>query len=559
VNVPNTDTKFTPRVYQSRAEWEARAAHLRRQILAAAGLMPMPVKTPLNPQIFGRIEHKDYAVEKVLLETMPGYYLGGNLYRPVGKTGPFPGIVSPHGHWAYGRLENSANASIPGRCINLARQGYVVFAYDMVGYDDTIQTPHDFGGRREQLWGFGPLGLQLWNSIRAVDFVESLAETDREKIGATGASGGATQILLLQAVDRRIKFSSPVNMISSIMQGGSPCENAAGLRVGTNNMEIGALMAPRPMLMVAATGDWTVNTPKVEYPAVQSIYKLLDAEANVEMVQFTAPHNYNKDSREAVYRFFAKRALGADPKAPEFAKEFAEKGFTPEKLGDLLALHNRTLPTNALGLDALVTQWIAMAREQNAAEPASAERMSLALASEWPVKVVAEKAGDTLVLSREGAGDRVAAVWIEGKLPAAVVLHTDGAAAAKALVEKGRATLLVTAFQTGESRGPRDQTHRHFLTFNKSDDAERVQDILTSLAWLKQEGKADGVRLQCTGDAAVWCTFAAAVSPVRVELKADVAGFLGQDADFLNRFFVPGIQRAGGWEAAKTLAANKRE
>src|SRR5258708_406358 len=348
VIVPNTDTKFTPRVYASRAEWEARAAHLRRQILAAAGLLPMPVKTPLNPQIFGRIERKDYAVEKVLLETMPGYYLGGNLYRPVGKTGPFPAIVTPHVHWAHGRLENSADASIPWRSVNLVRHGDEVFAYDMVGYDDTIQTPHDFGGSREQLWGFGPLGLQLWNSIRAVDFVESLAETDREKIGATGASGGATQILILQAVDRRIKFSSPVNMISSIMQGGSPCENAAGLRVGTENMEIGALMAPRPMLMVAATGDWTKNTPKVEHPAVQSIYKLLDAEANLEMVQFNAPHNYNKDSREAVYRFFAKRALGADPKEPEFAKEFAERGFTPEKLGDLLALHNRTLPANAL-------------------------------------------------------------------------------------------------------------------------------------------------------------------------------------------------------------------
>jgi hypothetical protein len=181
VTVPNTDTVFTPREYKTRAEWEARAAHLRRQILFSAGLMPMPPKTPLNAQVFGRIERRDYSVEKVLIETLPGYWLGGNLYQPVGKTGPFPAIVSPHGHWTYGRLENSANASIPARCINLARQGYIVFAYDMVGYNDTLQTPHAFGGRREQLWGFGPLGLQLWNSIRAVDFVESLADTDRAK------------------------------------------------------------------------------------------------------------------------------------------------------------------------------------------------------------------------------------------------------------------------------------------------------------------------------------------------------------------------------------------
>jgi dienelactone hydrolase len=558
VTVPNTDTAFTPREYKTRAEWEARAAHLRRQILFSAGLMPMPPKTPLNAQVFGRIERRDYSVEKVLIETLPGYWLGGNLYQPVGKTGPFPAIVSPHGHWTYGRLENSANASIPARCINLARQGYIVFAYDMVGYNDTLQTPHAFGGRREQLWGFGPLGLQLWNSIRAVDFVESLADTDRAKIGATGASGGATQTMLLAAVDRRIRFSSPVNMISSIMQGGSPCENASGLRVGTNNMEIGALMAPRPMLMVAATGDWTKNTPKVEHPAVQSIYKLLDAEVNLEMVQFDAPHNYNKDSREAVYKFFAKHALGADAKSPEFAKTFSEKGSSPEKLQDLLALHNRTLPRGALGLDALVTQWIEMARAQNAAEAPSVERLTLALASEWPAKVLAEKTEDRVVLSREGVGDRVAAVWIEGKMPAAIVVHPDGADAGRKLVEKGRATLLVTAFQTGESRGPRDQSHTHFLTFNKSDDAERVQDILTSLAWMKQEGKLDGASLSCTGDAAVWCTFAAAVAPVKVELKAEAVDFLAKDADFLNRFFVPGIQRAGGWDAAKKLAADAR-
>ena len=78
-------------------------------------------------------------------------------------------------------------------------------------------------------------------------------------------------------------------MISSIMQGGSPCENAPGLRVDANNMEIGAMMAPRPMIMVAATGDWTKNTPQVEYPAIRHIYELYDAAAKLEMKQIDAP------------------------------------------------------------------------------------------------------------------------------------------------------------------------------------------------------------------------------------------------------------------------------
>ena len=189
--------------------------------------MPMLPKNDLHPQIFGKIENRTYSIEKVLIETLPGYYLGGNLYRPMKAppAGGFPAVVSPHGHWTYGRLEHSVTASVPARCINLAQQGYVVFAYDMVGYNDTIQTPHDFGGPREQLWDLGPLRLQLWNSIRAVDFVQSLPGVNPARIGATGASGGATQTLLLAAVDDRIQFSAPVNMVSAIMQGGGFCEN----------------------------------------------------------------------------------------------------------------------------------------------------------------------------------------------------------------------------------------------------------------------------------------------------------------------------------------------
>src|SRR5690242_10887303 len=130
----------------------------------------------------------------------------------------------------------------------------------MVGYNDTKQTSHGFGGKSEDLWRFLPLGLQLWNSIRVTDFLEALPDVDASKIAATGASGGGTQTFLLTAVDDRIAVSAPVNMISAIMQGGDACENMPGLRIGTFNVEIGAMMAPRPMLMVSATGDWTKNT-----------------------------------------------------------------------------------------------------------------------------------------------------------------------------------------------------------------------------------------------------------------------------------------------------------
>ena len=149
-------------------------------------------------------------VEKVYFESYPGHYVTGNLFRPKRIEGRVPAILNPHGHWSYGRLENSLNASIPVRAANFARLGMIAFTYDMVGYVDSQAISHRFaiGHRegtfdREMLWGVNLLGLQLWNSIRALDFLLTLPEVDPERIGATGASGGGTQTFLLAAVDER--------------------------------------------------------------------------------------------------------------------------------------------------------------------------------------------------------------------------------------------------------------------------------------------------------------------------------------------------------------------
>src|SRR5687768_18446521 len=148
----HNDRLAAPRAGSPEA-WAARAQYLREDVLATAGLLPLPERTPLKPVIFDPVVHDDYTVSKVYFESLPGFFVTGNLYRPVGD-GPFPAILSPHGHWAYGRLENSAVASVPGRAINLARQGFVVFTYDMVGYNDSPQLEHrGFGGPREKLWG----------------------------------------------------------------------------------------------------------------------------------------------------------------------------------------------------------------------------------------------------------------------------------------------------------------------------------------------------------------------------------------------------------------------
>ena len=581
----NTEIRHTHMQYSlpeyTADEWKQRAAFLRKQILFSAGLLPLPEKTPLNPLVGDVIEHADHTVVSVLLETYPGYYLGGNLYRPVGRAGPLPAIVSPHGHWRYGRFENSELNSVPSRSISLARQGYVVFSYDMVGWNDTMQTPHGFAGPREELWLFGSLGLQLWNSIRVVDYLSSLPDVDASRIGVTGASGGATQAFLLAAVDDRIGYSAPVNMVSFQMQGGSRCENAPLLRVDTNNVEFSAAFAPKPQLLVAATGDWTVNVPKREFPAVQNIYRLLDADSNVEWRQFDSPHNYHKDSREAVYGFFGKHILSDTEPA-----HFVERSASPDQLSSLLYLWGRSLPTGAVGFEELVRQRIASAEADTLAlsvrdaaflegsRRAFKERLRLSLLAEVPAAgaVEALRVGQAgLAIGRTRVGDRIPAKFLNpdsAKGRPTLVIHENGITAAessaigKALVGRNAPVLLIDAFQTGSAVTERDiasagtNAERYFHVFNRSDDANRVQDVLTAAAYLRSHTGADSVDVVGIGRAGLWTLLAAALDGGLHSVVADLGAFdATNDSAYIQGLFIPGLRRAGDFRAVAALVS----
>ena len=580
IDIRTTDTHLPLPQFTDLKAWEQRRLFLRNQILVSAGLSPMPEKTSLHAQIFGKIEEKDYIIEKVLIETLPGFYLGGNLYRPRDGRAKHPGLLNPHGHWPYGRLENQPLYSGPSFGISLARQGFVVFAYDMVGYTDTIQLPHRFGNPEQRLWSFGPLGMQLWDSIRSLDFLASLDDVDATQMGIVGASGGGTQAILLAAVDDRIQFASPVNMVSAIMQGGDLCENAPGLRLNTSNVEIAALFAPKPMLLVSATGDWTRNVPKEEFPAIRRIYDLYGKSNQVEAVQIDQVHNFNQLSREAVYRFLAK----VYPRLSD-ARERTEHDISVPMLQDLLVLSNRALPADALNMDSLFHAWEKMSQAQNNQNRDAAflrSRLRQTLAVEVPKKVVADLSGQSIVLSRPSVNDRVPGILIPGSGPAAIMVDVNGSAAtqdsaiARRLRKEGRPVLLLDVFQSGAAKAPRngdigsgskpklaknaDEEEQadavaagaKFLTFNVSDDAARVQDIVTAIVYASKGGSS--VDLFAQGDAAVWSIFAAAVSPIPVSLHLENVPKLATNADYLEHFNVPGILRAGGELLAERLA-----
>ena len=203
-------------------DWQQRAQVIRDSILSGAELSPLPERTPMRPIFANRRVRDSYSVEDVAFEATPGFYVFGNLYRPQRASAehPVPGIIVAHGHfkengwYARTRPENQL------LCATLAQMGAVVFTYDMVGWGDSNQLPHNVRN---------VLQLQLWDSIRSVDFVESLPEVDSARIGVTGASGGATQILFLAAVDPRISASMPVVQVSSGYSGHERCED--GMKV----------------------------------------------------------------------------------------------------------------------------------------------------------------------------------------------------------------------------------------------------------------------------------------------------------------------------------------
>jgi dienelactone hydrolase len=323
----------------SREAWDQRAEAVRRRILVSQGLWPLPTRTPMNPVIHGRIGREGYTVEKVYFESRPGLFVTGNLYRPTRPQGKVPGVLFAHGHWTDARLSESGDAELRrelangeerfeegGRsrfqslCVQLARMGCVVWQWDMLGNSDSqqisMEVAHGFARQRPEMnaesgWGlYSPqaeahlqsvMGLQTWNAVRSLDFLLSLPEVDPTRIAMTGASGGATQTMLLAGVDPRVALSFPAVMVSTAMQGGCTCENASLLRVGTGNVEFAGLFAPKPQGLTTAN-DWTREMAAKGFPELQKLYAMLGAPDQVMLKRGEHfPHNYNAVSRSAFY------------------------------------------------------------------------------------------------------------------------------------------------------------------------------------------------------------------------------------------------------------------
>lgn len=597
--------------FADRAAWERRAAELRTQVMVSQGLWPMPPRTPLDAVIHGAIDRDDYTIEKVFFQSVPGHTVCGNLYRPKHATGKLPVVLCPYGHWPGGRFiwrsdeearkqidsgaetdPAAARSPLQANCAMLARMGCVVFHYDMAGYCDSNQFEHGsgFADREAVMRCQSFMGLQTWNSIRAVDFVLSLPEVDASRLAVAGSSGGGTQAILLSIADPRVAVSFPMVMVSMNMQGGCMCENAPLLRVRTNNVELASLLAPRPQGMAAAN-DWTVDFERRGLPEMKRVYRLFDAENRVEGRHFDFGHNHNLHSRELQYNFLNRHLrLGW----PEPVREAPFEPVPPEQLSVFDAAHSRPADKPPAEL----RRWLTATSDRQLAElqrdPAEYRRtlraaLSAMIVDDLPPPAEVELIEGSVegfprgggewsaVVSRRGMGERIA---IRAIVPAdwngAITLwaHPEGRAsldghpAAKRLVDSGSAVLAPDTFASGpfvapagaapkpKSRvEPRHSYLGYSLGYERCVIAERAGDLLSVIALARRIPGCNRLNLIAHDAAGTHALIARALAGDAIARAAiDLGAFdFDQIAEENDARILPGALKYGGISAIASL------
>jgi len=553
--------------------WKKRKAELQMRVQVATGLFPMPARTPLNAVIHGKVKRDGFTAEKVYFESVPGFYVTGILFRPEGVKGKIPAILCPHGHG--GRLQTHSEAKVldeikigsekfkesgrmpkVARAVTLARLGNVVLLFDMIGYADSIQLSyqlaHRFAKQRPEMegkksWGLysaqaemrlqSIMGLQTWNGIRALDFLASLPDVDPKRMAVTGGSGGGTQTILLGALDSRPIVGFPNGMVSTSMQGGCTCESCCLLRVGTGNVELAALFAPRPQGMTAAD-DWTKAMMSDGYPELQKLYALYGKKGDVICTDLTHfKHNYNYVSRGLMYDWF-NRHMKWGHQEPIVEQDF--KLLSNEEHAVWNADHPK--PEGGADYERKLTKWIAK-RDAKLVKKMSGDQLRSAWGSligrKTPVfkEITREKIDefkrdgyieflDILRLKEHGEALPVVSLYPAKKWNGRVTVWLDGKGkdgmfdgegkpvkAVMEMLEAGTSVVGVDLFGQGEflEKGKTQDSARvvknprefagYSFAYNHTLFARRVHDVMSLISWVSgfEEEKPQEVMVVAKG------------------------------------------------------------
>lgn len=332
-------------LYSDKESWEKRKAELKACLPEALRVSPMPAKPESKIILAPKRKYDGYTVENFAIETLPGIYVCGSIYKPAKIKGKCPVILNPNGHFGNGRYREDQQM----RCATQARMGAISVSWDLFAWGESLLQ---FDGTLHRLSAANT--IQTLNAIGILDYLLSLKEADATKVGITGGSGGGSMTMMMSAIDDRITVSIPVVMLSSHFVGGCPCESGmpAHLCGGrTNNAEIAAMFAPKPQLALTDGKDWSSSVPGLELPYLKKVYGFYGAEDNIENMHFpTEGHDYGPSKRMAMYSFITKY-LGLNHDMVDESKVTIEKELQMRIFGE----NGEKLPANAIkGKEALL-------------------------------------------------------------------------------------------------------------------------------------------------------------------------------------------------------------
>ena len=331
--------------YKNLAEWENRKQVLKSCLLEALQLSKLPAAPNTAPIITPIRKFDGYTVENIAIEILPGLWVNGSLYRPSKYKGKIPVILNPDGHWEKQRYRPDCQY----RCAAMAKMGSMAFSYDLFAWGESLLQFKPEDHRRSLA-----MTIQVLGSIRILDYLLSLKDADSSRVAITGGSGGGSHTTLMAAIDDRIKVSAPVVSLSSYFYGGCPCESGMPVHTcggGTNNVEIAAMAAPRPQLVVSDGGDWTDRMPEHDFPYLEKMYSWYGKKGNVENLHLPLEkHDFGINKRTAVYNFMAKQLRLNLKSIQDAAGNIVESGITIEKEEAMYVFGNKgeLLPTRAI-------------------------------------------------------------------------------------------------------------------------------------------------------------------------------------------------------------------
>lgn len=393
--------------YKTVEEWEKRKAELKPCLKEALQLNHLPAAPNSKPIVTAKRIFDGYSVENIAIEILPGVWINGSLYKPLKYKGKIPVILNPDGHWEKQRYR----ADCQLRCAAMAKMGAMAFSYDLFAWGESLLQFKTEDHRRSLA-----MTIQALGAIRILDYLLAQKDADTNRVGITGGSGGGSHTVLMTALDDRIKVSAPVVSLSSYFYGGCPCESGMNIHAcggRTNNVEIAAMAAPRPQLVVSDGGDWTDKMPEHDFPYLQTMYGWYNKKENVSNVHLpNDKHDFGITKRIPVYEFMAKQ-LGLNIKAIQDANgKIDESKITiePEKSLYVFGDNGEKLPAHAVkgfeNLERVFAEEIEKARTNQRYKIGLIDLMLLKRQKLGAITLTAELKADGVEVDMGGLGNR---------------------------------------------------------------------------------------------------------------------------------------------------------